>query len=296
MAAEVQKLGRDVQLSAVVERYDVVEGGSSDSTIGQGLAVLKARISVVGSGQHVEYTLRVLHGGKEWSVKRRFNEVVSLHEVLKKRLHSLPEPPGKSMVRQFSVEYLEARKAGLNAYLGELCRRRDVLNCKETQIFFGLPEHAAGFRYPGAAEPVQVAEVHEAAFGITDADYDPMQGLLLLGSSDCSWTSRIDTKITNIKLPWEPAAPNLPTSQMSLWRQSPSELRFDMQFTCRYTAAISCVRLAILRDKELCLCGLNDGTVGCHPLKGSTGVSSAGSALPLLRHTAAVRALAIDEA
>jgi len=295
MAAEVQKLGRDVQLSAVVERYDVVEGGSSDSTIGQGLAVLKARISVVGSGQHVEYTVRVLHEGKEWSVKRRFNEVVSLHEVLKKRLHSLPEPPGKSMVRQFSVEYLEARKAGLNAYLGELCRRRDVLNCKETQIFFGLPEHAAGFRYPGAAEPVQVAEVHEAAFGITDADYDPMQGLLLLGSSDCSWTSRIDTKITNIKLPWEPAAPNLPTSQMSLWRQSPSELRFDMQFTCRYTAAISCVRLAILRDKELCLCGLNDGTVGCHPLKGSTGVSTAGSALPLLRHTAAVKALAIDE-
>jgi len=139
MAAEVQKLGRDVQLSAVVERYDVVEGGSSDSTIGQGLAVLKARISVVGSGQHVEYTLRVLHGGKEWSVKRRFNEVVSLHEVLKKRLHSLPEPPGKSMVRQFSVEYLEARKAGLNAYLGELCRRRDVLNCKGRRFFLACP-------------------------------------------------------------------------------------------------------------------------------------------------------------
>jgi WD40 repeat protein len=200
------------------------------------------------------------------------------------------------VVRQFNVEYLEARKAGLNAYIGELCRRRDVLNCKEAQIFFGLPEHAAGFKHPDAAEPVQVAEVHEAAFGITDADYDPMQGLLLLGSSDCSWTSRIDTKITNIKLPWEPAAPNLPSSQMSLWRQSPSELRFDLQFTCRYTAAISCVRLAILRDKELCLCGLSDGTVGCHSLKGHTGVSNASSTLPLLRHTAAVKALAIDEA
>jgi len=296
MTAEVRKLGRDVQLSAAIERYDVVEGGSDNSTLGQGLAVLKARISVGGSGQHVEYTVRVLHEGKEWTVKRRFNEVASLHDVLKKRLHGLPEPPAKSVVRQFSVEYLEARKAGLNAYLAELCRRRDVLNCKEAQVFFGLPEHAAGFRYPGAAEPVQVAEVHEAAFGIADADYDPMQGLLLLGSTDSSWTSRMDTKITNIKLPWEPAAPNLPTSQMSLWRQSPSELRFDMQFTCRYTASISCVRLAILRDKELCLCGLSDGSVGCHPLKGSTGVSTGGSSLPLLRHTAAVTALAIDEA
>lgn len=106
----------------------------------------------------------------------------------------------------------------------------------------------------------------------------------------------MDTKITNIKLPWEPAAPNLPTSQMSLWRQSPADLRFEMQFTCRYTATISCVILSTLRDKGLCLCGLSDGTVGTHSIKGEPGVSSTGATLPLLRHTAAVAALAVDDA
>jgi len=106
----------------------------------------------------------------------------------------------------------------------------------------------------------------------------------------------MDTKITNIKLPWEPAAPNLPTSQMSLWRQSPADLRFDMQFTCRFTASISCVVLSVGQQRGFCLCGLSDGTVGNHTIKGDAGINNTGNTLPLLRHTAAVVALACDHA
>lgn len=295
--AEVQKLGREVGLTVTVERYDVVEsaGPRDSSAVARGLDAFKARISLVQSGQHVEYTVRIIVEDQSWTMRKRFNEVAALHDVLKKRLASAPEMPSKSVMRQFSPEYLEARKVALTAYLQEISRRRDAMNCVEVQQFFELTERLNHFRQPHASEPVQAAEVHEAAFGITSFAYDPMQGLLLLGATDCSWTSRIDTKITNIKLPWEPAAPNLPTSQMSLWRQSPADLRFEMQFTCRYTPSITCVVISSSRDKGLCLCGLGDGTVGTHAIRGEPGVNSTGATLPLLRHTAGVVALAFDE-
>lgn len=302
--ADCQKLGRDVRVTAAVERYDVVGDGPLDSgPVNRGLEVFKARVSIVKSGQHVEYLLRVSCEGRSWQLKKRFSEFAALQETLVKRLHSVPALPAKSVVRQFDAEHLESRKQGLSQYLQSLCQRRDVLNCPEVQEFLGLPEHVVSFKQQHPSEPLQVAEVHEAAFGITDFAYDPVQGLLLLGASDCSWTSRMDTKITNIKLPWEPSAPNLPTSQMSLWRQFPGDLRFDVQFTSRYAASLTAVALLATpsvpgagaqESKGFCLCGLSDGTVGCHTIQNSSGIHNAGAILPLLRHTAGVTALVCD--
>jgi len=296
--ADCQKVGRDINLTAVIERYDVVDGsGSREGGVNQAMQVLKARISLASSGQHVAYTLRVTFDRNAWTLNKRFSEVAALHESLRRYLQSLPELPAKSAVRQFSPEYLEARKVALNEYLQELCKRRDVLNCPESQQFFGLPAHLQAFRQPHESEPTQVAEVQEANFGISAFTYDAAQGLLLLGATDKSWASRMDTKITNIKLPWEPSAPNLPSSQMSLWKQSPADLRYNLLFTCRYTASISsCALLSTGRDTGLCLCGLSDGTVGCHDISGPGTGSATGSTLPLLRHTAAVSALAVDDA
>lgn len=296
--AEVQKVGREYNLVVSIERYDVVDGSSSasNSAVNQAVNVLKARISLSSSGQHVEYTLRVLHQTEAWTLRKRFSEVAALHDALKKRLSSMPDMPAKSAVRQFSPEYLEARRVALNEYLQAITKRRDVLNCVEAQQFFGLPERVRAFQQPHASEPVQAAEVHEAHFGIGSFAYDPVQGLLLIGATERSWASRMDTKITNIKLPWEPAAPNLPSSQMSLWRQSPADLRFEMQFTVRFTASISCVVILVgAREKGWCLCGLSDGTVGCHALNGEPGITNSGGTLPLLRHTAAVAALVVDD-
>lgn len=294
--SDCQKLGREVKVSAVIERYELVSDGPMDSgPVNRGLEVFKARISLVQSGQHAEYFVKVTYDGNSWQLKKRFSEFAALHDVLRKRVPVVPEIPSKSVVRQFGTEHLELRKQGLTTFLQEVCRRRDLTNCQEVQQFLGLTERVPAFRQPHASEPVQAAEVHEAAFGVADFEYDPMQGYLLLGATDCSWTSRMDTKITNIKLPWEPAAPNLPTSQMSLWRQSPADLRFDMQFTCRFTASISRVVLSVSREKGFCLCGLSDGTVGYHAIKGDAGVNNSGNTLPLLRHTSAVVALGFDQ-
>jgi len=299
MSSDCQKVGRDFTLLVAVERYDIAEGeGTRDtSAVSAAVTALKARISLASTGQHVQWTIRVKYGREAWSLSKRFSQVAALHEVLKPRLPRLPELPSKSAVRQFSVEYLEGRKAALNAYFLELSKRRDVLNCVEAQRFFGLPDHVEAFRLPHASEPVQIAEVQESTFSVTSFAYDAAQGVLVLGASDRSWTSRMDTKITNIKLPWEPAAPNLPSSQMSIWRQTPADLRFEMQATCRYPHSISCVTVMLPGSgKGLCFCGLGDGTVGTHPLEGEVGIHNSGATLPLLKHTAGVAALAVDEA
>lgn len=295
MSSEVQKVGRDISFRATVVSYNVADPqktGGFTSALGS----LKARLSVASSGQYVEWIIRVQCEAKEWQVKKRFSEIAQLHDIIAKRLPNLPALPSKSAVRQFSPEYLEARKSALNMYFEFICKRRDFNNCAEMHQFFGLVDMLPGFKGNQATDPVQSAEVHESAFGIVDFSYDQLHGMLLLGSSDRSWTSRMDTKLTNIKLPWEPNAPNLPSSQMSMWRQSTSDLRFELQFMCRYTNTISCVAILMQgADKGLCLCGLSDGTVGFHSIKAESGVNTAAQTLPLLRHTAAVSAIAVDE-
>ncbi|CAJ1374606.1 unnamed protein product [Effrenium voratum] len=294
--AKVRKVGREVPVTASVERFEVVDAGSGQDVLSKGLDAVKARVSLVKTGQHVDYIVRVFFDGQSWTVTRRYNEFAALADILKKKLASVPAIPQKSMVRQFAPEYLEARKNGLNVFIKELCRRRDAANCREVQDFLLLRQRVPHLSQADASEPVQSAEVQEASFGIAHFEYDPVQGLLLLGSSDFSWASRMDTKITNIKMPWEKKAPNLPSAQLSLWQQSPAELKFHMQGMNRFTALITCVLMANCRDKASCLAGLSDGTIGVLPMKSERGATGgAGQVLPLVRHTAGVVALALDE-
>ncbi|CAE7238061.1 unnamed protein product [Symbiodinium sp. KB8] len=63
----------------------------------------------------------------------------------------------------------------------------------------------------------------------------------------------------------------------------------------RFTSLITCVLIANCRDKATCLAGLSDGTIGILPMKAEMGSGSAGQVLPLVRHTAGVVAMALDE-
>lgn len=288
-----QKLGREVTLSVTIVRHDVV--GEN-----KGLG-FKARLSGTESSQHVEYILNIELKGETWQARKRFSEFAALHDTLRKRLSSVPELPAKTVIRQFSQESLAARTDGLARYLQDLCRRQDALNCPEVWEFFELPrEKLDGF------DPVQVAEIQEsppaclklrgnmgqkAVFGVIDFGYDPERGLLLIGSSDCSWASRADTKFTNMKMPWEPAAPSLPVAQMSLWRQSSDAMTFEVAWVSRFYTSISCIAIS----PDTCFCGLVDGSVGFHTTVKGGGHGGDINILPSLKHAAAIVAIAYVE-
>jgi len=298
-SASSLKVGQSISFTASVERYEIMHDTETVGTggVAQLKQALKARISLASTGQHVQWLVSCRCEGQVWSVSKRFSEFAALHDLLCRRLVCMPQLPSKSAVRQFAPEYLEARRSQLNVYLQDLCSRRDAVNCIELQGFFDLADNVPSLRRSAFSGVLQVAEVQEGNFGITDFDYDPNRGYLLLGSSERSVLSRVDTKITNIKLPWEPNAPDIPSSQLSLWRQEEGDLKFQMHFRVRFSHAMGPVALLqrpSTPSKGLCFCGLSDGTVGMSKIvRDSTDVK--GEILPLLRHTAAVCALAVDE-
>eukprot|EP00931_Biecheleriopsis_adriatica_P012411 TRINITY_DN11354_c0_g3_i1.p1 TRINITY_DN11354_c0_g3~~TRINITY_DN11354_c0_g3_i1.p1 ORF type:complete len:247 (-),score=36.34 TRINITY_DN11354_c0_g3_i1:142-807(-) len=139
---------------AEIDRVDVVEEEvDRDDPLAKGLSMLKARISLLGTGTHVVYNVRILQDGNYRSVPKRFSEFATLHDFLKARFGlALPmELPTKTPIRYFSQDKVEDRKHALNAYLKELCRRGDILELPEVQRFFQGP--APGRQQGGYSQP-----------------------------------------------------------------------------------------------------------------------------------------------
>merc|ERR1719387_3497508 len=151
MAADTHKLGREVNCAIAIEKYDVITPQANAGP-------LKSRISLSKDGQYIEYTLRVTCEGKQWSVKKRFKEIASLHQVLKARYPNCPDLPAKTVLRNFDPQKIEQRVSLLRDYYAALTKRRDILNCAEVWAFFSFPEHAGAFGQAGGeAAPVQTA-------------------------------------------------------------------------------------------------------------------------------------------
>lgn len=70
-------------------------------------------------------------------------------------------------------------------------------------------------------EPAVILEVQEATFGISSVIWDSKMGLLILGSSDFSFLSRLDSYLTNLRFPWEPAHVPIPMGRVSFWKYRP---------------------------------------------------------------------------
>eukprot|EP00439_Symbiodinium_sp_Y106_P009365 s2382_g1.t1 len=120
MAAAIPKIGRDLSLHVSILKYEVVESGQEAQGIAKGLEVLKARVSLAKTGQHVEYILQVrMNDSSPWTLRRRFNDVAIMHEALRRRVPSLPELPSKSVVRQFT-ELSQLIEQSVTAMLVEL--------------------------------------------------------------------------------------------------------------------------------------------------------------------------------
>lgn len=142
--------------TAIVERVDVVETTpASSDTMTKGLDFLKARISLLGAGQHAEYTIMVQCEGRTFTVRKRFSEFAVLHDFLKERFPDRLsfDLPAKTPVRYFSSEALEDRKNALNAYMKELCRRGDMTSTPQVQSFFGIVAPSYPGRSAAADEP-----------------------------------------------------------------------------------------------------------------------------------------------
>ncbi|CAJ1329586.1 unnamed protein product [Effrenium voratum] len=128
---------------AEIDRYEIVEETvDQENPLAKGLAVLKARVPLLGEGTHIEFNIRVQSDGKYHSVRKRFSDFVTLHDFLKARFGPVLslELPKKTPIRYFNNDKLEDRKNALNAYLRDLCHRAEVVDLVEVRRFFGSQE------------------------------------------------------------------------------------------------------------------------------------------------------------
>jgi len=150
-------------LSARIDNVEVVEQvRDHGDMLSNGMDMLKSRFSVFGQGQHAEYRIIVNCDGKMLTCKKRFSEFAALHEFLRERFPNglTFDLPSKTPVRMFSPEALEDRKNSLNAYLKELCRYSELINCHQVLAFFGViggeplihgaSSYSGGHGFPGS--------------------------------------------------------------------------------------------------------------------------------------------------
>jgi len=137
---------------------------------------------------------------EKWEVDRRYREFNELHDSLKKTHANLPSLPGKSLFSLKDHNDLETRRAGLEKYLRTIITRQDIVNNEALKRFLHLDNFAPETT---VHPPKDIGELGGMVYGVRDFCYEPEKGLILVATSDMSVTSRVDSYLTNMKMPWE---------------------------------------------------------------------------------------------
>ena len=153
------------------------------------------------------YVVLVKFGdSNSWTVSRRFAEFDVLHAALQKRTSQLPSLPAKTWFKSFDPDFVEQRRLELEVYLQAALKSRIILNAREFHSFLELPVNVHGIADYLPAERIVLKD---PKFGVNACVYDHRRGLLLTANEDSFLLSRIDSYISNTRMPWETAPPPL---------------------------------------------------------------------------------------
>lgn len=111
----------------------------------------------------------------------------------------MPKCPAKAFFK-LNDEALEQRRKDLQFYVRALAKRSDLRTDPFFRDFFELDLHNFNTI---CYSPLKVTELSDLPLGIRDFHYLNDKGLLFFALSDMKITSRIDSYLTNISLPWE---------------------------------------------------------------------------------------------
>lgn len=135
-----------------------------------------------------------------WTLEKRYSDFDSLNKALIKVLPSVPVLPPKTVFKMSSYESLTKRRLELEQYLQDCVCRKDVLNTAEFSGFLEIDKHSPELEMNA---PKEISELHGLPLGVRDFYYSSEDEVLFMVCSEMSVVSRTDSRITNIKLPWE---------------------------------------------------------------------------------------------
>jgi WD40 repeat protein len=225
------------------------------------LSIHRYKEVLEGTKNVVYYTVEIVKkSNQRWTVEKRYKEFDDLQAALKKLYSNLPLLPGKTLFPIKTPAEIEKRREELERYLKSMIARDDILNSEQVKKFLQIENNA-----PEATvnPPKLLGEVSSMVLGVRDFHYQPDKGLLFTAISDMSVTSRLDSQLTNMKMPWEKELPPgtlVTVGAIECYIQaSIGELKFDRLWTKTYQTQI----IVIYWEPNACILvvGGDDGTL-----------------------------------
>lgn len=166
----------------------------------------------------------------------------SSHRKLSKFLSVLPKFPTKAVVPSWfmfpSLDALDKRKKSLEDYLKELVLIPAVVRSKDFQDFFGFETFS--LRLVDNAHPDLLFSLNDPRFGINAIEYDAAENLLISACEDPHIVSRVNSYITNTKMPWEGKSPSeVPIGVLNIWKRDQRgnwDVSAFQEYSCQCTA------------------------------------------------------------
>jgi hypothetical protein len=133
-------------------------------------------------------------------MEKRYSEFDDLYKLLSKLVPNCPTIPGKTFLKISSIEQLNKRKSQLEQFLKECVKRKDICSSESFRLFIEIEKNSPDLKF---YHPEKIASYDSLPLGLRDFIYLKDDNVLIVACSDMSLISRIDSEITNVKLPWE---------------------------------------------------------------------------------------------
>lgn len=151
-------------------------------------------------GKVVIFYQNIVQMGKTiWEIEKRFSQYDDLNLMLKKKYANLPKMPVKGFFK-LNTEGCEKRRIDIQEYVRGLAKRSDIRTDPFFRDFFELDLHNASTI---CYSPIKITELGGLPLGVRDFHYLNEKGLMFLALSDMKITSRIDSYLTNMSMPWD---------------------------------------------------------------------------------------------
>eukprot|EP00455_Lapot_gusevi_P048895 TRINITY_DN6834_c0_g1_i1.p1 TRINITY_DN6834_c0_g1~~TRINITY_DN6834_c0_g1_i1.p1 ORF type:complete len:565 (-),score=150.14 TRINITY_DN6834_c0_g1_i1:301-1995(-) len=191
-----------------------------------------------------------------WTVSRRFQQFSDLDTALAKKTQSLPPLPKKTWFKSLDPSFIQTRRLELEAYLRTLLQSRMIVNSVEFKSFIELSQNVPGLITHLPSERIILKD---PKFGINAFQYDHRNGILVTSSEDTFILSRLDSYITNTRLPWEDQPVSMiPVGGINVWVR---DEHFD--WNCAASEYYDCQASAIAWDeaRRYIFVGLESGVI-----------------------------------
>ena len=149
------------------------------------------------------YSISVQRGSEQWNLEKRFSEFSDLHKNLSKLFKNLPSFPSKTLTKQTDMHFLQTRQRTLEAYLIACAERLEVFSSEPIKKFLQLDTFSPE---TSIHAPRLLQTLGPMPQGLRDFTFVNQTCLFVL-NSEMSLTTRVDSYLTNLKMPWEKEEP-----------------------------------------------------------------------------------------